>query len=239
MDIKRALICISFLFTTSATTFAAPSASDYGALPVTQMVAISPNGNLIAFRRVADGKDLIIVNSLSEKKAVFVADVSKIQPQTIQFFTDDKLELIASEFRRLDGFRGYFDLSTAYVLDLNDKKIRQLLIPGELILAGQTGLGRVVGLSPDGRFAYMPAWSQVDNHFPDSEYNLYKVDLTRKNVIPGTRGGQRVKDFFVDKEGETIAIEEFDERNSLHKIRAKVNGGKWTEIFNEKTNIRK
>lgn len=240
MDIKRALICISFLFTaTSTPSFATPSASDYGSLPVTQMVAISPNGNLIAFRRVADGKDLITVNSLSEKKVVFVADVSKIQPQTIQFFTDDKLELVASEFRRLDGFRGYFDLSTAYVLDLNDKKIRQLLIPGDLILAGQTGLGRVVGLSPDGRFAYMPAWSQVDNHFPDSEYSLYKVDLTHKNVIPGTRGGQRVKDFFVDKEGETIAIEEFDERNGLHKIRSKINGGKWTEIFTEKTNIRK
>ncbi|GGY81895.1 prolyl oligopeptidase [Cellvibrio zantedeschiae] len=240
MDIKRALTCIFFLSTLlSSTTFATPSASDYGALPVTQMVAISPSGNLIAFRRVSDGRDMVTVNSLSEKKVVFMADVSKIQPQTIEFFTDDKIKLVASDFTRVKGFRGQFDLSTAYVLDIKDKKIRQLLIPGELILAGQTGLGRVVGVSPDGHYAYMPAWSDVDNQFPNSEYSLYKVDLTKRAVTPATRGGQRVKDFFIDKEGETIAIEEFDERNSLHKIRSKLNGGKWTEIFTEKTTIRK
>lgn len=254
MDIKRAFASVFCLFAFNNFAFANAAASDdkvspaaqmnfispsdYGALPVTQMVAISPNGNLVAFRRVSKYRDEIIVNSLSEKKILFAVDVSKIQPQTIQFFSDDKIQLIASEFGRMDGYRGYFDLSTAYVLDLNEKKIRQLLIPGDLILAGQTGLGRVVGLSPDGRYAYMPAWSDVDNHFPEPEYSLYKVDLTRKNVIPGTRGGQRVKDFFVDKEGETIAIEEFDERNGLHKIRSKVKGGKWTEIFTEKTNIR-
>jgi dipeptidyl aminopeptidase/acylaminoacyl peptidase len=255
MEIKR--VCASvfcllaltshFVFTnaTASNDTASPiarmnfiSPSDYGALPVTQMVAISPNGNLVAFRRVSKYRDELIVNSLSEKKMLFAVDVSQIQPQTIQFFSNDKIQLIASEFGQLDGFRDYIDLSTAYVLDLNDKKIRQLLIPGDRILAGQTGLGRVVGISPDGRYAYMPAWSDTSPHSPETEYNLYKVNLTRKNIVLETRGGQRVKDFFVDKEGETIAIEEFNERYGLHKILSTNKDGKWIEIFNEKTNIR-
>lgn len=239
MDIKRVLSCVAFFYLfTCFNAFAAPSISDYGALPTTQLVAISPNGNTIAFRRVSNGQDVLMVNSISEKKMLFMVDVSRIQPETIQFFSNDKILLVASQFTRVSPFIGKFDLSTAYVLDLTTNKIRQLLVPGELILAGQTGLGRVVGLSADGRYAYMPAWSDVDNQFPNSEYSLYKVDLTKKAITPATRGGQRVKDFFVDKDGETIAIEEFDERNGEHKIRTKLNGGKWKEIFNEKTTIR-
>jgi len=236
--LKRILVSFSILLCTVASTvFASPSASDYGALPTTQMVAISPNGNNIAFRRVANGQDTMIVQSISEKKLLMVIDTSKIQPKIIQFFNDNQVLLVASEFTRVEGFMGKFDLSTAYVVNLNDKKIRQLLIPGNKILAGQTGLGHVVGISPDGRYAFMPAWSDVDLQFPDSEYNLYKVDLTKSNVAVATQGSKRTKDFFVDKSGATIAIEDFDENTNTHKIRAKLNG-KWTDIFSEKTEIR-
>lgn len=34
----------------------APTVGDYGALPTTQMIAISPNGELIAYRKVAANK---------------------------------------------------------------------------------------------------------------------------------------------------------------------------------------
>jgi hypothetical protein len=140
------------------------SLNDYGALPSVGMVAISPNGSLIAFRKVTSEQDAVYIVSIKDKKLVFALDVSTIQPEGIYFFNDEQVFLRASKFTRVDGFMGKFDLSTAFVLNIKDKKIRQLLIPGDKILAGQTGLGNVVGVTPDGQYALMPAYSPVDNH---------------------------------------------------------------------------
>ncbi|RYY14754.1 MAG: hypothetical protein EOO04_29725, partial [Chitinophagaceae bacterium] len=77
----------------------------------------------------------------------------------------------------------------------------------------------------------------IDNLFPDSIRNLYKVDLTRKNLSVATQGSQKARDFFINKEGETVAIEQYDERGEKHTILAK-HGNKWVEIFSEETEIR-
>jgi len=213
------------------------SLSDYGALPSVGMVAISPNGELIAFRKVTNEQDAIYVVSIKDKKLVFALDVSKIQPGGIYFFNDEQLLLRVSQYTRVEGFRGKFDLSTAFVLNIKDKKIRQLLTPGDKILAGQTGVGNVVGVTPDGQYALMPAYSPVDNHFPEPVYSLYKVSLKRNHVRSAQGGDYNTEDFFVNREGKAIAQEEYDERNNEHKILA-LNDGKWVEIFKEKTAVK-
>ena len=214
------------------------SLSDYGALPSVAMVAISPNGNLIAFRKVTKDQDAVYIVSIKDKKQLFGLDVSAIQPEGIYFFNNEQVLLRASKFTRVEGFRGQFDLSTAFVLNIKDRKIRQLLIPGEKILAGQTGLGKVVGVTPDGKHALMPAYSPVDFHFPKPVYSLYKVNLTKKHLRSAEVGDFNTQDFFVNGEGEAIAQEEYDEKNNEHKILA-LNNGKWIEIFKETTNIRR
>ena len=65
------------------------SLSEYGALPSVGMVAISPNGDLVAFRKVTGEQDAVYVVSIKEKKLVFALDVSKIQPSNIYFFNDE------------------------------------------------------------------------------------------------------------------------------------------------------
>ncbi|MGV8835203.1 alpha/beta hydrolase family protein [Cellvibrio sp.] len=213
------------------------SLSEYGALPSVGMVAISPNGDLVAFRKVAGKQDTVHVVSIKDKKQVFALDVSKIQPGGIYFFNDEQLFLRVSEYTRVAGFRGKFDLSTAFVLNIKDKKIRQLLTPGEKILAGQTGLGNVVGITPDGQYALMPAYSPVDNHFPTPTYSLYKVSLQKKHIKSIQAGDSNTQDFFVNREGKAIVQEEYDDRNNEHKILA-LNDGKWIEIFKEKTPVK-
>jgi dipeptidyl aminopeptidase/acylaminoacyl peptidase len=213
------------------------SLDDYGSLPSIGMVAISPNGHLLAFRKVTNGQDAVYIVSIKEKKTVFALDVSAIQPESIYFFNDEQVFLRASKFTRVAGFNGKFDLSTAFVLNIKDKKIRQLLIPGDKILAGQTGLGNVVGITPDGQYALMPAYSQVDNHFPKPVYSLYKVSLNRKHIRSAQGGDFNTEDFFVDRDGKAIAQEEYDEKNNEHKILA-LHDGKWVEIFKEITAIK-
>lgn len=213
------------------------SLSDYGALPSVAMVAISPNGNLIAFRKVTKEQDAVYIISIKEKKLMFALDVSSIQPEGIYFFNDEQVFLRASKFTRVDGFIGKFDLSTAFVLNISDKKIRQLLIPGDKILAGQTGLGTVVGVTPDGQYALMPAYSPVDLHFPKPVYSLYRVSLKRKSVRSSEGGTYHTEDFFVNREGKAIAREEYNEKDNVHSILA-LHDGEWVEIFKETTSVK-
>lgn len=230
--------CLLFLFfIITLPAQASISLSEYGALPSVGMVAISPNGDLVAFRKVTGEQDAVYVVSIKDKKLVFALDVSKIQPGDIYFFNDEQLFLRVSQYTRVEGFRGKFDLSAAYVLNIKDKKIRQLLIPGDKILAGQSGLGNVVGVTPDGQNALMPAYSQIDNHFPKPRYSLYKVSLKRKHIKPEEGGSYYTDDFFVNREGKAIVQEEYDEHNNEHRVLA-LNDGKWKEIFKEKTAVR-
>ncbi len=70
-------------------------------------------------------------------------------------------------------------------MNIKDKKIRQLLTPGDKILAGQTGLGKVVGVTPDGQYALMPAYSPVDNHFPEPVYQYKGNPVSQAGIDLG------------------------------------------------------
>jgi dipeptidyl aminopeptidase/acylaminoacyl peptidase len=221
----------------SSIAIASPTPNDYGALPTIQMVSISPSGESIAYRKVTESQNTIIATSISQKKNLLTIDIGKLQPQNIYFLNENQIMLIVSEYQRVAGVLGKFDLSTAFVLNIDDKKIRQLLIPGDKILAGQTGLGKVAGITSDGKYALMPAWSDVDNKFPDSYYSLYKVNLTRNNVTVAKEGRQTTTAYFVDQQGDALVMEDYNNRTNEHKILSKQNG-KWIEIFTESTPIR-
>ena len=133
--IKRIFKPLFFLFfVASSIAIASPTLNDYGALPSIQMVAISPSGESIAYRKVTDSQNTIIVTSISQKKNLLAIDIAKLEPQSIYFLNENQIMLIVSEYQRVQGFLGKFDLSTAFVLNIDDKKIRQLLIPGDKIL---------------------------------------------------------------------------------------------------------
>jgi len=236
--VKRIFKPFLFLFAFAGNiAIASPTPNDYGALPTIQMVAISPSGESIAYRKVTESQNTIIATSISQKKNLLTIDIGKLQPKNIYFLNENQIMLIVSEYQRVEGFLGKFDLSTAFVLNIDDKKIRQLLIPGDKILAGQTGLGKVVGTTADGKYALMPAWSDVDNKFPDSYYSLYKVNLTRNQVTVAKEGGKTTSDYFVDQQGDALVMEDYNDRTNVHQIKAK-QGGKWIEIFSESVPIR-
>ena len=227
-----------FLFIlASGAAIAGPTVNDYGALPTIQMVAVSPSGDSIAYRKVTESQNTIIVTSISQKKILLAIDIANLQPRSIYFLNENQIILIVSEFQRVAGFLGKFDVSTAFVLNVDDKKIRQLLTPGDRISAGQGGLGSIVGTTADGKYALMPAWSKTDNKFPDSYYSLYKVNLTRNQLTVAKEGTQTTSDYFVDQQGDALVMEDYNDRTNMHKIKTKQDG-KWVEIFSESTPIR-
>src|SRR3954470_16630770 len=200
------LIAITSLLT-NLNVQARPSLKDYGTLPEIQLVAISPSGDLVAFRKVTDEVDRVSIVSISSHKQLASIDVKAIQPRALYFLNEEQLVLSASEYKKLENVVDNFNISTAFLYNLNDKTIRQLLIPGEgPVLKEQAGLGSLIGLSPDGKYAYMPAYSFVKSLGPDislkfdnADFSLLKVNLKEKTPpFIFSKGPPATSDFFVD-----------------------------------------
>lgn len=81
--------CIFIIFVLSGVnTTAEPTLRDYGSLPTTSMVAISPNGEKIAFRRTENGVNILAVTSIKENKVLAKLDVSKFRPHQLKFLNN-------------------------------------------------------------------------------------------------------------------------------------------------------
>jgi len=204
----------------------------YGKLPSKSLLVLSPDATRLAYRDTADNKDLMVIIDLATHSVVSAIDVSSIKPTNILFIDNDRVVLTTSESQHIWGFTGRHNINKAYTYNLKAKKIHQLLTQGYGIYQGQTQLGNILGVSPDKKYAYMPAYQNGDL------LNLYRVDL-EKRVKPRLHrlGTSDAIDFFLNENGEVIARERYDNEDDLHRIDAVVDG-KWKEIFREKTAIR-
>jgi len=242
---SAALLAIICIISTNIAQ-AKPSLRDYSTLPEVQNIAISPGGDLVAFRKTTNEYDRLSIISLASHKQIASVDVKEIEPKALYFLNEGQLVLRASEYKKIEGFIGQHDVNTAFLYNLQDKSIRQLLIPGqEPVVSGQTGLGSLIGLSPDGKFAYMPAYSFEKASGPsykgeklnDPDFSLLRVYLKEKKA-PGifSKGTNSTYDFFVDDKSNVLAQISYDQKSNLHRVRARQND-KWVEIFKEKIEI--
>jgi len=234
MRVLIILLAASFLSDARAE----PSVEDYGALPEIQNAAISPNGDLVAFRKVTSDRDAILVVSLQKGAAVAAIDVGPIKPRDIFFVNNEQVLLRAAANRRVAGFKGRFDVSTLFSLDIESGKIRQLLNPGDDgVYPGQSGPGRVVGHTPDGKYLFMPTYygkpQMVLGEFASPAYSLMRVPIETGRPKRIQSGNRSTTDYFINDSGEPIAKEEFDETDNLHSIHA-LQRDRWERIYQSK-----
>ena len=238
----RAILFTLGLGLLTQTALAAPSLSDYGLLPEIQKMALSPDGKMIVFRRVTADTDILMLISLADSKTLAMINVEDVKPQNIEFLNNDTVLLQASDVKRIAGFKGKIEVSTGYAWNFRKKKIRQLLKPGDgTVYPGQTGLGDVAGVSPDQKYAYMPAFLgtlHLLNGSPESPpFGLVKAPIDHGGrVTIHASGDSATRDFFVDAAGEVLAREDYDDTSDLHRILVK-NGKSWDEIYREKTDV--
>jgi dipeptidyl aminopeptidase/acylaminoacyl peptidase len=216
---------------------AAPGIEDYGALPAVQMMAVSPDGTLIAFRQQSGTRDIIAVYSLEKSKLLRALDISEIKPHHLYFLDKSRLVMVASEDRRLLGYRDSHEISTAFLLNVDTGEIGQLLTPGDVIFKGQSGLGSIVGASRDSEHVFMPAFVGDSRHDQSPDFSLMKVDLDslrRPKVVE--KGSSSTVDYFVDDDGNPIAEEIFSNHFDYHAIVAH-RGKEEVEIYRMKTEV--
>jgi len=229
----RCVVFIFLLFTfVFQTVVNASLIEDYGKLPDKSMVVISPNAERIAYRDTSNNQDIMVVLDLATKKLVSAVDISSVKPNNAYFIDNDRLVFVVSNYKRFLAYQGRQEVSAAFTFNVKTKRIRQVLMAGYGIHKGQTHLGRIVGLSENKKYAYMPAYKNAGS------YNLYKVNLTvKKKPRIISKGTYDTVDFFVDEQGEVLARERFDNAKNIHQVESYIDG-KWRKIFKENTEIR-
>ncbi|WP_017446983.1 alpha/beta hydrolase family protein [Gayadomonas joobiniege] len=233
------LFRVLLLFLPLGTFFVAantPPVSAYSYLPETSMVRLSPSAKYISFRYVKNDDNFILVKDLKTGKVVGGINIGELNPKNAYFIDDNQILLVASEYRSIYGFEGRENISTAFIYNIKNKELRQLLIPGYGIYPGQTGLGRLIGISPDKAYAYMPAY--VGERHETPRFDLLKVNLNQKRMPRRHAGGTRdTIDFFINDKGEPLARERFNQKRNLHIIEA-MHDGRWISIFELETQYR-
>lgn len=215
-----AFLCINSL------AFAAeysPKIEDYAAAPEVELMRISPSGKYVAFvKHIPDSNDgdMILVYSLEEQKIRTGAYLGELTPYDLTFVSDAQLVFRAGQPRKIRSFVGDIELGTAYRLNIDSGGIEQVLVPGKDAYLGQYDLGKITGLSPDMKYAFMPACTtekQVDSGV--LRYSLLKVDLSnQENVDVEERGTTATYKYFVDQMGELLAELRYDHKTRQHQV---------------------
>jgi len=219
----------------SATLFAAPSLKDYAKPESIGMMAISPNGSLVAFQKKTEDKKMLLVYSIHNTKFVTGIDIENVDPINIYFIDNETIILKAVQNRKVLGFRGNIDLSTAFKFNIADGSLDQLLVPGDVIYKGQSGLGKIISVKDN--YAYMPAYVGEDKHDENPDYDLVRVDLSSpRHPKVYAKGNGSTIDYFIDNKGKVIAREDYNNKKDQYDLLA-YKDGKWEKLLSEKTNI--
>lgn len=230
----RLVVFFSLVFSLSLAFIAQASSVSveaYGKLPSKSMMVMSPSGERLAYRDTSKGRDMAVVMNMADRSLVGGLDISSVKPTSMYFIDEDRLIFVTSEHMKIRGFRGKHNVSVAMAYNLKTKKIHQLLTPGKVIYKGQSAVGRILGISSDKKYAYMPAYGNA------TEKHLYKTRLDkRKDPRIVQRGTTDTIDFFIGDDDKVVARERFSNVKNLHRVEARIDGD-WKEIFREETEI--
>ncbi|WP_426357767.1 hypothetical protein ACPUVO_15105 [Pseudocolwellia sp. HL-MZ19] len=211
----------------------------YANNPTISLMTMSPDGTRIAYSSIQNDRKILVIKDIATGNTLGGVVLDGINAQEAYFIDNFRIIMRAFEYKKVIGFRDRTNYSAAFIYDLNSKETRQILIPGHGIYTGQTNVGRIVGLSPDKKTAYMPAYySEIGGTSRFGEgpvYTLMKVSLESKRKPRKLRiGTHDAIDFFIDENGEPLARERYNQKDAQHKVQSYIDG-KWIEIFSENT----
>jgi len=238
-------ICLFICYLVSHNVSGKPTVEDYGRLAAISKPALSPDGSMVAFRKTDGDKDLLVVYSLKDHKPLKMVDLGEINPRAIYFVSDNYLVIRIEERKYRVGTGREYDHSAAFVLDMKEGTVEQLLTPGDRIYTEQTHVGSIVGLSKDKKNVFMPAYIDP-NRDPAAAlsissgpfyYALMKVDLSSPN---GPRriekGREHTIDYFMGPDGDALVMETYNEFTTEHRILVK-RKKKWKTIYEKKEEL--
>ena len=231
MDIKRLLLIFLSALWCFNISYAATNA-DYAMLPERQKVSISPDGSKVVYQYNKDDRRTAVVYDIDKKQLLKAFDLEKLNARSVYFLTNNYVILKVSEVTSLGtGMREY---SVAYSYDIAAKKLRRTLTLGDNIYSNQTGLGNIVGVSDDGKYAYMPAYTDSGDYAVN--YSVMRVNLkTGKNPRAVYKGDSETYSYYVDAKGKPLAQTIMDNERNTYSVRGRSDKNRLETIFKEDT----
>ncbi len=219
MNVHRiALLFIGFFLAEYVSAQSLPPLEAYGAMQRVDLLTLSPSGNRVAYRMTTDDQDAIVVVDLDAQKMIAGIEVGEIAARNLQFVDDENLLIFASKTTRALGVRGQFDYSALFRLEVSTRKLDQLLVRAAYLYRAQSGLGRIIAVTDDGKKLLMPAYHAKDSSVTDPKYGVFSVGIDNKSARLVNLGSFSARDFFADSDGKFLARVDFDSRNNKYRI---------------------
>jgi acetyl esterase/lipase len=160
-------------------------------------------------------------------------NADKYNARHIFFASNNHVILLNSKHKRMAQIRGSFEQANAFVYNLTSQKIKVLLAQTKGLYPAQS-LTNIVGLNAATNELYMAAYT--GNIYTSFRMDLYRVSLETGRGKVYARGNRNTIDWFVDKRGQVLAREDFDNRESKHQVFSKTSG-EWQLIFEKQTSV--
>ncbi len=189
----------------------------YGSLPTVATMAISPNGDRVAFRRTDDAIDAVFVMDITSNEVIGAVDGSETKIRQVSFLDQNQLLLFAEESLAVRVVAAHMQISASYLFDVRTRELSKLLKDSRKLYPLQSGAGRIIGHNPDKGSVYMPAYIG-ERIGPPATFGLLEVSRDSPSGRILARGSEATRDWFVDKKGNILAEEEYDHRSRTGKI---------------------
>ncbi|WP_440905892.1 alpha/beta fold hydrolase [Catenovulum sp. SX2] len=205
------------------------TAEKFAALPETNLMAISPEGKKLAYRKTSDSQDIVVVYSLETNKTISAINVADVNPRFIYFISEGNLIIKARDVET--------NWSTAFVMDVGKGKVRQLLKPNPNNYASDDSFyhteSAVVGIDTEREHAFMPVDTKESVMGELYKKHLMKVPLnSRRSPRTVERGDEHTIDYLLNLKGEVIVKEKYNQITNQHTI-ISIDGDKEVEIYSE------
>ena len=202
---------------------------DFAEKPTYRGLQLSPSGEKVGMIISYGSDDLICVGQVATGEIECLTKAEDLKPRNLYFPSEDQMIFVASKNIGMLGVKGRFENSAAFFVDVKTKKVKQLLRRTGELYPAQSGLGRILGLSQDGKYAFIPAYS---GRSEDPPYSLFKVNLktTRGRIV--SDGRHATMDYFLDRDGDVLVREDYNNSKNEYSIHSYISGKR--EVIFEK-----
>ncbi|MEL7540040.1 MAG: S9 family peptidase [Pseudomonadota bacterium] len=230
------LVLISLLFGSAVAQadYPKPPLEAYGALPQISSAEISPDGSKIAMIANFENGTRVLVSEVGGG-IIQQIGIDDLKARGLEFYDNEHVVLRVSETTTTYKFRGEYEYSGAYSINIETLEDNQLISHVRDLFPAQSGLGQIVGRGEKPGEVLMPAYIGARYTDPDNELLVAKLDSHIGHRY--LRGEQDVRDWFVGDGGRVLARIRYNDLSNLFRVQWHLGTGGWKDIFSAKAEI--
>ena len=235
--LKRLTIAVITAAALAGSAMAKPPIDAFSEVPEIRNVQLSPDGNSAVYIQRTGETDVLVIHDFVTATAKALVQVTDIKARYVHFVGNDFVVLVASAETRTFGFRDRYENSAAFAFNLKTGKYTQLLRNTKDLFPAQSGLGVIIGVSPDGKDVFMPAFMGLEYEHTSRDVLRVPLESGRGLRDGGAKGSLDTRSWQMNSRGQVVAREQFSDSRDLHLIQTRESNGSWKTVYENKTEI--